>query len=90
MPLWHLIDRIRHRVADRLDCMQIGDDRVEIAVDHDLVKSARHHHRYRDAVALDALTQDLLEFRIGVVADPAFLVRRDVRRGHFEQRLIPI
>ena len=89
MSLRHFIDRIGHGVGDRFDRMQIGDHRIEVAVGHDLVKAARHHHRHRNAIALDALAHDLLELGIGVVADPGFLVRGNVRRCHFERRLIP-
>ena len=89
MALRHSIDRIRHAVLDRFDRMQIGDHRVEVTIGHDLVKSARHDHRHRHAVALDALAQHLLELVISVVADPGFLVGRDVRRRHLEWRLIP-
>src|SRR5215472_7280907 len=38
---------------------------------------------------LRALAQDLLEFGVVVVADPGFLVWRNIRRRHFEWRLIP-
>src|SRR3974390_1027901 len=89
MPLRRLVDGIRHCVLDRLDGAKVSNHRVEIAVGHDLVEPARHDHRDWHAIALDTLAQHLLELGICVVADSGFVILRNVRRGHFERRLVP-
>src|SRR4029079_4357541 len=59
VALRNLVDRIRHRVLTRLDRPQIGNDRVEIAIGHELVESARHDHSNRHAVLFDAFAHDM-------------------------------
>ena len=89
LDLRHLVDRIRHLVAHRLDGAQIGNDRIEIAIGHDVVEAGRHDHRDMHTVRPYAGAHQRLDLRIGPAADAGFLVRRNVRRGHLERRLVP-
>ena len=74
LELRHLVDRVRHLVADGLDRAQIGDDRIEVAVGHDVVEIRRHDHRDLHAVRSFARAQDRLDVRVGPGADAGFLV----------------
>ena len=83
-----LVDRVRHLVLDRLQAAQIGDDGVQIPRREDRIERRRHDLGDRHAVRALAGQQHRLDLRIGPVADAGLLVRRDVRRGDLERRLV--
>src|SRR5215467_13371885 len=89
LKLRHLVDRVRDFVAYWLQGAQIGDDRIEIPIGHDMIEAGRHDHRHVHVVRPDTGTHERLELRVRPRADTGFLVRRNVRRGHLERWLVP-